>query len=276
MNKIFHKKKGPKVSYIHRTKRAITVRNHGFTYYAFVFIIPIMIIFNYTSAFSLDFITREDFAADEASYKDYPLRLLFKKLADSDPSEKAVIRNYIILKQVFDQNTIKMDKTGIIKFDESYGIIKEITEDNLKLWIPETNNYRNYFLGLERIPTEKAGKYRVTESNITDYACVIYSLDERIYKIKIDFKIAPPDQLNVERDGSSNIVSWNEPSDDIKPYMYKLFRNGELFETVEENSAKVPREKGIIDNYSNVFSYDYTSKWSHCLAEKMKYRHEYS
>jgi len=200
-------------------------------------------------AFPVDFMSEEDFRADNSSYKDYPLKLLFKKLAESEDSEKREIRNFIILKQVFDENILKKIKDGVLEHKESFGIIKEIDKNNLSLWIPETNKHMDYYVGIDKIPVEKGSKYRVTEDNIGEWASVVYSMDDRIYKIKFEFLLAPPGDLYVNREDDKNIVGWSQALSEKKPYGYKLFLNGDPFETVEGTSASVPREEGKVDRY---------------------------
>ncbi|MFC1534939.1 hypothetical protein ACFL7M_16420, partial [Thermodesulfobacteriota bacterium] len=208
-----------------------------------------LICLDISSALSIDFITEEDFTADNGLYKDYPLKILFKKLAEGGESEKREIRNLIVLKQVFDRNVMEKDKARVMKYKEVFGVVKNITKDNLKLWIPGTNDYRNYYVGIDRIPIEKTGEHIIIQSNIGEYASVIYTLDERIYKIKIDFQLAVPKDLYVERKDDRNIVGWSEVSKEKIPHGYKLFLNGEPIKIVEDTSTRVPRTKGRVDSY---------------------------
>ena len=227
----------------------IIARDRSILQYAFILTASFLICIVNTPAYSIDFVTKEDFAADQSIYKDYPIKLLFKKLAESDASGKKEIRNIIILKQVFDPNAQKKDVAAVPKYKETFGIIKEISENKLKVWLPETDSYMDYYLGIDRIPTEKSSKYKITESDIGKYTSVIYTLDERVYKIKIDFLLASPTNLYVKHKDDKNIVGWSEASTEEKPLRYKLFRNGEPFGTVEGTVSDVPREKGKVDSY---------------------------
>jgi hypothetical protein len=224
--------------------RKTQVFQHVFALFFFVFLCLLN-----NPAFPVDFMSEEDFRADSSSYKDYPLKLLFKKLAESEDSEKREIRSFIILKQVFDENILKKVKDGVLEHKESFGIIKKIDENKLSLLIPETNKHIDYYVGIDKIPVEKGSKYRVTEDNIGDWASVVYSMDDRIYKIKFEFLLAPPNDLYVNREDDKNIVGWSQALSEKKPYAYKLFLNGDPFETVEGTSASVPREEGKVDRY---------------------------
>ncbi|HJX34425.1 MAG TPA: hypothetical protein VJ373_04545 [Desulfatiglandales bacterium] len=217
--------------------------------YLFILTVSFLIFIDNNPAYSIDFVTEEDFTAYQNTYKDYPIRLLFKKLAESDESGKKEIRNIIILKQVFDPDAQKKDAGPVPEYKETYGIIKEISEEKLRVWVPETDSYLDYYIGIYRIPTEKSGRYKITQSDIGKYTSFIYTLDERVYKIKIDFLLAPPKNLYVKRKDDKNSVGWSEPGSEEKPYRYRIFRNGEPFDTVEGTAADVPREKGKADSY---------------------------
>jgi hypothetical protein len=227
----------------------IVERSRFILRYAFILTVSFTLLIINTPAYSIDFVAEEDFAADKSSYKDFPLRLLFQKLAESDDTEKKEITNFIILKQVFDPNTQEKDTANVLEYEESFGIIEEVDETSLKLWDPGTDSYKEYFIGIDRIPTEKSSEYEINETNIGKCASVIYSLDNRIYKIKIDFMLTAPSNLYVERKGDQNIVGWSEALIDRKPDAYRLFLNGELFDTVEGTVANVPRERGKVDSY---------------------------
>jgi hypothetical protein len=219
------------------------------SFYLFVLTLLFLLCIDKSSAYAIQFVTQEDFASEYNAYKDYPLRLLFKKLAESDDPEKREIRNIIILKQVFDPSAQKKDAVPGPEYQERYGIIKEISKDRLRIWVPENDTYMDYYLGIDQIPTEKNPKYKITESNIGRYTAFIYAMDERVYKIKIDFLLASPINLYVDRKDDKNVVGWSEPGDEERPYRYRIFRNGELIDTVEGHAADVPREKGKADNY---------------------------
>ena len=49
----------------------------------------------YVPAFSVDFVTKEEFATEKSVYKDYPLKILFKKLAETEGAEKREIKNEV-------------------------------------------------------------------------------------------------------------------------------------------------------------------------------------
>jgi len=164
----------------------------------YVLLVSWLISFDYIPAFSLDFVTQEEFVAEKSTYKDYPLKILFKKLNESDAGEKREIRNLIILKQVFDRNIEEKVRAGVLKFEESFGIIKDINEENLRLWIPETKSFRDFYVGIDRIPLESTGNYKITRSNLGKYALILYTLDERIYKIKIEISSCNTDRALCE------------------------------------------------------------------------------
>ena len=91
-----------------------------------------IICFCQAPAFAVGFITEKEFESEKSIYKDYPLKLLFKKLAESKASEKREIRTLIILKQVFDPD--EKAGAGVLEFHESFGMIKDISEEKLRLW----------------------------------------------------------------------------------------------------------------------------------------------
>ena len=217
--------------------------------YLFILTLLFLLFINNTPVYAVEFVTEEDFASDQNTYKDYPFRLLFKKLAESNEPEKREIRNIIILKQAFDRGAQDKDADFVPEYHEIYGIIKEISKDRLRVWVPEKDTFMDYYLGIDRIPTEKSPKYKVTESDIGKYTAFIYALDERVYKIKIDFLLASPTNLYVNRKDDKNVVGWSGPGDEERPYGYRIFRNGELLDTVEGTVADVPREKGKSDSY---------------------------
>jgi hypothetical protein len=202
-----------------------------------------------TSAFAVDFITKKEFEAQKSPYQDYPLKILFKKLAESDASEKKMIRNTIILKQVFDRNMQGKIKAGLISYQETFGTISNISNDNLKLWLPKTDSSISFYLGIDHIPLVNDHNYEILESNINKYAAVIYSLDNRVYQIKISFLPTAPDDLYMQRENNKNIVGWKRPTTAREPVGYKLFINEELFGQVKETHVKVPRTSGQVDEY---------------------------
>jgi hypothetical protein len=129
------------------------------SFYLFILILLFLLCIDNSSAYAIRFVTEEDFASDYNTYKDYPLRLLFKKLAESDDPEKREIRNIIILKQVFDPNAQNKDAVPGPEYQENYGIIKEISKDRLRVWVPENDTYMDYYLGIKS-PLKKAPNTR--------------------------------------------------------------------------------------------------------------------
>ncbi len=202
-----------------------------------------------TSAFAVDFITKKEFEAQKSVYQNYPLKILFKKLAESDASEKRIIRNTIILKQIFDLNMQEKVKAGLISYKETFGIIQNIGGDNLKLWLPKDDSGVDFYLGIDHIPLINDHNYEILESNINKYAAVIYSLDNRVYQIKISFLPAAPTGLYMKRENDNNIVGWSRPAAAPEPVGYKLFINEEPFGQVEETHVKAPRTAGQVDEY---------------------------
>ena len=227
----------------------ITGRNPFCSYRRCLFIFLFVLLFG-SPAYSIEFITEEDYLADKSDYRDYPIKILFKKLAEESGPEKSRITNYIILKQVFDKNSRAKAEAGGLKYEKSFGIIKEINERNVRLWLPETGSFKNYYTGIEKFPIEKTGKYEITASNIESCASVIYTLDQRIYKIKIEFRLSAPESLRVKREKNDNIISWKEISTEKPPDEYKVLVNGQVYTTVTGTSARLPRKKGKVDSYS--------------------------
>jgi len=200
-------------------------------------------------AYALEFISEDEFAAVESAYKDFPLKILFKQLSESDPAKKREIRNMIILKQVFDRNMQEKTKVGAVSYNKTFGVVKDISGDKLRLWIPETESYKDLFVGIDQIPVENKNKYRLTQSGIGKYALVAYTLDDRIYKLEIDYELAVPTLLSVKREGKENLIGWTQPETIKTPSGYKVFVNGKPFASVEDTSIRVPRTEGQIDKY---------------------------
>jgi len=217
-----------------------------------------MFLFYAANSFSIEFMTRDDFIRDQSQFKDYPIKLLFKKLADPDETEKSSIRNYIILKQVFSTDEMEEGEKDIFDYQESFGMVKDINSKMLSLWLPETNELKELFLGIDRVPAEIPGNYKVMESNIGDFGCIVYSLDDRVYSIKFLFRVTAPGNLQVDREGDNNVVSWSGISDDVRPSEYKVFKNGEFYRAVKDTSLVIPREKSKVDNYyvKSVYGYN--------------------
>ena len=101
--------------------------------------------------------------------------------------------------------------------------LKEISGDKLKLWVPESERYQEFYLGIDQIPFVNKHAYKLTESNIEKFALIAYTLDDRIYKLEINFELAAPDGLYVQREGDKNIVGWHAPTGPVQPYEYKVF-----------------------------------------------------
>jgi len=218
-------------------------------FFRYILLISILIPISSLPASAVDFVTEEEFSAERSTYKDYPLKILFKKLAVSEGTEKEEIRNLIILKQAFDRTPLEGGKAGVIEFQESFGIVKGISADVLKLWIPEKDSLKDYHVGIGRVPLENDNRYDVTESNIDGYASTAYTLDGRVYKLKIDFMLTSPTVLHVERGNGENILTWKKASTAKSPSGYRLFLNGKPYKTVEDTTARIPRQKGRVDNY---------------------------
>ncbi|MBU0988400.1 MAG: hypothetical protein KKH68_14215, partial [Proteobacteria bacterium] len=201
------------------------------------------------SAFAVDFVTQEQFATEKSIYKDYPFKILFKKLIDSDAAEKQKIQNTIILKQVFDRNMQEKVRTGIVQYNRTFGIIEAIDKDHLKVWLPGTDKHIDFYLGIDRIPLINENNYAITDTTIGKFASIVYTLDNRIYKIQVSFQPAAPTGLSVKRENGKNIVGWIEPSMVPKPSAYKVYINEKPFGEVTETAVNVPVTKDQVDKY---------------------------
>ena len=215
----------------------------------------ILLVFVLTSissipALGVDFITKKQYEADKSVYQDYPLKILFQKLQTSQGLEKRKIVNTIILKQVFDPDMRAKVEAGRLEYKKTFGIIKEISKEHLKVWVPEAEGYFDFYLGIDQIPLTNEQNYQVGPSNIGRYAAIIYSLDDRVYQVEISFLPAAPTGLYVKRENNKNILGWNPPSAIRQPYGYKVFINEEPFEQVKETVVKVPRTSGQVDQYT--------------------------
>ncbi len=203
----------------------------------------------FSPAAGVEFITRDKFQSEKNPYKDLPVRILFKKLSESQGDEKRQIRNLIILKQVFEHGIQEQEKAGLVKYKRTYGIIKELSRETLKVSAAETGQDVSYYVGIDGIPLENPRNYNITTENAGRYAAIIYTLDERIYKIEIGFLIAEPSGLSLKRSGENNVISWNSPVTIQKPSGYQVFINDRPLKTVEDPVADVPRTKGKADLY---------------------------
>ena len=210
--------------------------------------ILIILVFS-SSALSVDFITREQYMAEESIYKDYPLKVLFQKFNSGDAGNKREIRNHIILKQVFDRNIGEELRRSVLEFRGIPGVIKEISGESLKIWLPETESYKEYYMGIDRIPLEADKIYDVSERNIGSFAVILYILDDRVYKVRVTFPLKVPTGLSVVRMDNQNTVTWEEPETPVKPDGYQVFINDIYYKTVNRNSINVPRDGSKADQY---------------------------
>ena len=201
-------------------------------------------------AFSIEFMTRDDFNARKSAYMDYPVHMLFKKIPESNAQETREIRNLIILHQVFDPPMQDMERAELISYQKFHGIIKRISGDSMEFWDSEADAVLEFHVGIDLIPMVNKKGYKVTRSGISKYAAIVYILDNRLYKVEISFRPVEPTNLRVERgkDGT-NIVSWIKPPTDVTPDGYTLYVNGKPAQTVRSTSVKVPRKKGQVDRY---------------------------
>jgi hypothetical protein len=202
------------------------------------------------TAEAVEFVSQKEFRAVESAYKDYPVQMLFKMLDEGNAMQRKEIRNMIVLKQVFDSTMREREERGLFSYDRAFGIVKEISGDKLKLWVSERERHQEFYLGIDRIPVVNKHLYKLTESNIGRFALIAYTMDDRIYKLEINFELAAPDGLYVKREGEQNIVGWQEPEGPVKPYEYKVFINGTLFSKADQTFVQVPRKEGKVDQYS--------------------------
>ena len=113
--------------------------------YRLILAISLLLCLDLFPAFSVDFMTKAQFESEENPYKNYPLKILFKKLNESDLPEKKEIRNVIILKQAFDRNMQEKVKAGIIQYEKIYNEEKHILEKIRNLAI-NTNINTSYLV----------------------------------------------------------------------------------------------------------------------------------
>ena len=125
---------------------------HRFSPYLLV--LPLVVFLFSSPVFSLEFVTKTEYDNEKTAFKNYPLKILFKKLAESRGAEKREIRNSIILKQVFEKGTREESGAGAPVFLKIFGVIKTMGEDTLRLWVPETGAHRDFHMGINRIPLE--------------------------------------------------------------------------------------------------------------------------
>jgi len=200
-------------------------------------------------AAAIEFVTREAFNVEKSSYKAYPYRILFEKFQNSTGAEKRQIRNVIILKQVFDPEIRQRAIAAGAKFETYYGVIKTINRDSLRLWLPESDTFKDFQVGIDRLPVENKQEYPVQAANIDTYAAVVHILDNRVYKVEISFALQSPDTPQVSRRGNNNLVSWQPPQNVQAPSGYLVFVNDKLYKTVTGTSVEVPRSPDQADEF---------------------------
>jgi len=200
-------------------------------------------------AAAIEFVTQEAFNVEKSSYKAYPYRILFEKFQNSTGAEKRRIRNVIILKQVFDPEIRQRAMAAGAKFEAYYGVIKTINGDSLRLWLPESDTFKDFPVGVDRLPVENKQEYPLQAANIDAYAAVVHILDNRVYKVEISFALSSPDKPQVRRVGKNNLVSWQAPPNVVAPSAYQVFVNDKLYKTVTGTSAEVPRSPDQADEF---------------------------
>jgi len=201
------------------------------------------------SAAAIEFVTREAFNVEKSTYKAYPYRVLFEKFKSSTGAEKRQIRNVIILKQVFDPEIRQRAIAAGAKFEALYGVIKAIDGNNLRLWLPESDSFKDLPVGIDRIPIENKRDYSVAAANIKDFAAIVHTLDNRVYQVEISFALTAPDRPAVTRRGNNNVVSWQPPQNGQPPSGYQVFVNNKLFKAVAGSSVAVPRSTEQADEF---------------------------
>ena len=202
------------------------------------------------TAYSIDFITKDRFKSDAGGYKDYPFRVLFQKLAQSQGEEKKKIRTAIVEKQVFDRNMQKRVEAGTVSYQRSFGVVREISEDRLVLWDAQSQTARTFYTGLLAIPTLNPEAHEVSSFNLSRFAVVVYSMDDRVYQLEIGFPIFIPQDLELIREGSRNLLQWTEPSAAPKPVGYRVYVSGGLYQSIEKTAIRIPRKPDQADEYT--------------------------
>ncbi|MDF1590041.1 MAG: hypothetical protein P1P89_00895 [Desulfobacterales bacterium] len=204
---------------------------------------------SFSPAVGIELITRETFEAEKGAYKDYPFHLLFKKLAESSGVEKQLIKNLIILKQIFDPTMQTKEAAGVITYQRTYGIIKTLDNEKLKIYSADTGKDVEFHVGMDRVPLQNPNKYNVSDQNIGRYAAVVYTLDNRVYKVETSFLIARPEELSLKRENDKNRIGWRQPQTAQQPTEYNVFINDKPYQTVEETTVAVPIRSGQVDTY---------------------------
>ncbi len=200
-------------------------------------------------AAAVEFVTRQAFSVEKNAYKDYPFRVLFQKLSTSEGAEKIKIRNVIILKQVFEPEMQKRARDAGVKFEQFYGVVKSVDEENLRLWLPQSDTFKDFPMGIDRLPLENKQDYKATAESISKFAAIVHVLDNRVYKLTLSFALPAPEKLAVQRQGELNVVSWPLPRTVQKPTEYRVFVNGKPFKTVSGTSVEIPRSREQADEF---------------------------
>jgi hypothetical protein len=198
----------------------------------------------------IEFLTREQFKAETGGYKDYPFRVLFQKLSQSQGDERKKIRTAIIHKQVFDRKMQQRVEAGIVTYERHYGIVRAISEERLRLWDAASQTEKTFQVGLVAVPTLNPDQYPVSRFNITAFAVVAYTLDNRLYQMEIGFPLSSPSDPELRREGSRNRFAWNPPAGVRKPTGYRVFVNDKMFKALEETSVRIPINPEKADEYT--------------------------
>lgn len=201
------------------------------------------------TAEAIEFVTREAFHVEKSSYKAYPYRVLFEKFQSSTGAEKRQLRNIIILKQVFDPEIRQRAIAAGAKFETLYGVIKAIDGNSLRLWLPESDSFKDLPVGIDRIPIENKRDYPVKSANIGKFAAIVHTLDDRVYLVEISFALTAPDRPQVARRGKNNVVSWQPPQNGQSLSGYQVFVNNKLYKTITGTSIEVPRSVEQADEF---------------------------
>ena len=198
---------------------------------------------------AMEFVTREAFNVEKNGYKDYPYHVLFQKFHTSQGVEKRKIRNVIIVKQVFDPEIRQRAIEAGAEFESFYGVIKSVDSESLRLWLPESDSFKDFSVSIDRIPLENKQEYNVSAANIAGFAALVRALDNRVYLIDIRFALTAPEKLKVKRRGKKNVVSWQQPPTIQKTSGYRVFVNGKPYKMVTATSVEVPRSREQADEF---------------------------
>lgn len=202
-----------------------------------------------STAHGIDFITKDRFNSDAGGYKDYPFRVLFQKLAHSQGEEKKKIRTAIIEKQVFDRDMQRRVEAGTVSYQRTYGVVREISEERLVLGDAENETVRIFHTGLLAIPTLNPGGHDVSSFNLSRFAVVVHSLDDRVYQLEIGFPMAAPEDLVLSREGSRNLLQWAASPGVPKPVGYRVHAGDTLYQS-DGTAIRIPRKPDHADEYT--------------------------